>query len=348
MLPVIEPPLAGTTRDAMAGEKKPCAMDGASRAQLLEAAQDVWRLNELLLNDIVKLTNSAAQEGDLQDISTPLQIEHALERCRADLRHLTSGGGGRRATMCDQQVLDYTVGDQQGAVDADGWPIERCRTLRTDSVKDYLNCTATNHEPVNDDNYSGPLRANSLARGDSVNDYVNAGKYEPNARNPAHRNLKAEHHLLFLVHGIGQHNDFGTDEESTQANGTEPCYRYYWPLIPTAYCPLSPTAGPNHMPLPSVCSHDFKRQIEAMREARLGEAPLELSVRSIEWHSVMHRFGQDELLDACSPGFPPSLSPPLPIPNLRAPLARASLPMPCAATRILCCPPSFRTPCSPW
>ena len=68
------------------------------------------------------------------------------------------------------------------------------------------------------------------------------------------------------------------------------------------------------MPLPYACSHDFKRQIEAMREARLGEAPLELSVRSIEWHSVMHRFGQDELLDACSPGIPPSLSPPLPIP----------------------------------
>ena len=252
-----------------------------SERELLEAAEDVWRLNELLLNDIVKLTNNAAQEGDLKDISTPLQIEHALERCRSDLRRLMSGGvpGLLELTLNDEQPSPArTAVNQQGAVDADGWPIDRRQTLmRSDSASDYLNSGATRRSEVGDYGLPGAPGTSrpALTRGDSVGDYIASGKYDPNAQ-PARRTMKAERHLLFLVHGIGQHNDFGRDEEGSQANPNEPTY-----------------------------GQDFKRQIEAMREARLGESPLELTVRTIEWHSVMHRSGQDELLDACSPdGIP--------------------------------------------
>ena len=65
----------------------------------------------------------------------------------------------------------------------------------------------------------------------------------------------AQRHLLFLCHGIGQHDDFG----SSEANGTA-----------LSWDGTEGTEG---------YSHAFRRQLESLLETKLQEAPLELSVR---------------------------------------------------------------------
>ena len=85
-----------------------------------------------------------------------------------------------------------------------------------------------------------------------------------------------QQHLIFLVHGIGQQDDFLDDDTM-----------YNW-------CGGEGSEG---------SSHDFQRVLDSVLGSSMHHAPLELSVRSVEWHSHAHdaMVGPDELYDAVSP-----------------------------------------------
>ena len=89
-------------------------------------------------------------------------------------------------------------------------------------------------------------------------------------------------HLLFMVHGVGQHDDF-RDEVHCSWDGSKGC------------------VGGNH---------EFRELLEAQLHGRLKHVPMALAVRSVEWHSAIHTRradgsggseGVDALLDACMP-----------------------------------------------
>ena len=89
-------------------------------------------------------------------------------------------------------------------------------------------------------------------------------------------------HLLFMVHGVGQHDDF-RDEMHCSWDGSKGC------------------VGGNH---------EFRELLEAQLHGRLKNVPMALAVRSVEWHSAIHTRradgsggseGVDALLDACMP-----------------------------------------------
>ena len=69
------------------------------------------------------------------------------------------------------------------------------------------------------------------------------------------------HQLLFLVHGIGQHDDF-VDGQFLSWDGTEGMM------------------GGNM---------EFRQMLEALLGGKLRELPLWLAVRSVEWHAQLHR-----------------------------------------------------------
>ena len=81
------------------------------------------------------------------------------------------------------------------------------------------------------------------------------------------------HQLLFMVHGIGQHEDF-VDGQFLSWDGTEGM------------------AGGNH---------EFRGMLEALLGGKLHEVPLWLSVQSVEWHAQLHRPEIDAMVAACSP-----------------------------------------------
>jgi len=93
-------------------------------------------------------------------------------------------------------------------------------------------------------------------------------------------------HLLFLVHGIGEHQDF-LDDKIVSWDGSEG------------------GVGGNH---------EFRQLLAAVASRRLGAAPLSLTVASVEWHSALRATASDDgaaavsddaaadaLLGACSP-----------------------------------------------
>ena len=69
------------------------------------------------------------------------------------------------------------------------------------------------------------------------------------------------HQLLFLVHGIGQHDDF-VDGQFLSWDGTE-----------------GMTGG----------NMEFRQLLEALLGGKLRELPLWLAVQSVEWHAQLHR-----------------------------------------------------------
>ncbi len=88
---------------------------------------------------------------------------------------------------------------------------------------------------------------------------------------------EVQQHLVFLVHGIGQNDDFKDDDQLISWDGS---------------------AGTNGS------SHEFKNSLASVLGAGMRNAPIALSVRTIEWHSRVHEEGApgvDALLDACSP-----------------------------------------------
>ena len=89
-------------------------------------------------------------------------------------------------------------------------------------------------------------------------------------------------HLLILIHGIGQHEDF-SDDRCVSWDGTEGGF------------------GGNH---------EFRELLESTLDGRLGSLPMSLAVRSIEWHSHLHAGpsgGPSGLLAACEPRGVPEL-----------------------------------------
>jgi len=81
------------------------------------------------------------------------------------------------------------------------------------------------------------------------------------------------HQLLFMVHGIGQHDDF-VDGQFLSWDGTEGM------------------AGGNM---------EFRQMLEALLGGKLREVPLWLAVQSVEWHAQLHRPEIDAMVAACSP-----------------------------------------------
>ena len=84
-------------------------------------------------------------------------------------------------------------------------------------------------------------------------------------------------HLLFLVHGIGQHDDF-VDDRLCSWDGSEG------------------TSGGNH---------EFRELMDGLLNSKLREVPLALAVQSVEWHSRVHG-SADEKLRACAPDGAPA------------------------------------------
>ncbi|KAL1529754.1 hypothetical protein AB1Y20_000690 [Prymnesium parvum] len=91
---------------------------------------------------------------------------------------------------------------------------------------------------------------------------------------PPLRHKPTKEHLLFLVHGIGQHDDF-IDGAFLNWDGTE-----------------GMTGG----------NHEFRELLEGLVHAKFREVRMPLAVCSIEWHSKLHSTGVDDVLDACDPG----------------------------------------------
>ena len=87
------------------------------------------------------------------------------------------------------------------------------------------------------------------------------------------------HQLLFMVHGIGQHDDF-VDGQFLSWDGTEGM------------------AGGNM---------EFRQMLEALLGGKLREVPLWLAVQSVEWHAQLHRPEIDAMVAACSPEGVPEL-----------------------------------------
>jgi len=96
----------------------------------------------------------------------------------------------------------------------------------------------------------------------------------------------ATQHLLFLVHGIGEHQDFH-DDKAVSWDGSEGM------------------VGGNH---------EFRALLARLAASRMGEVPLSLTVSSVEWHSalrspaadgdaaaVSETAASDALLGACCP-----------------------------------------------
>ncbi|KAL1525557.1 hypothetical protein AB1Y20_020412 [Prymnesium parvum] len=81
------------------------------------------------------------------------------------------------------------------------------------------------------------------------------------------------HHLLFLVHGIGRHDDFADDRLVGWDGGPRRC-------------------GGNH---------EFRAALEKAADGPLAAARPRLAVRAIEWHSVLHDGRGEALLAACAP-----------------------------------------------
>ena len=88
------------------------------------------------------------------------------------------------------------------------------------------------------------------------------------------------HQLVFMVHGIGQHDDF-VDGQFVSWDGTDG----------------NLTGG----------NFEFRELLESLLSGRLREVPLFLSVLSVEWHAQLHRPEVDALISACSPEGVPEL-----------------------------------------
>ena len=125
---------------------------------------------------------------------------------------------------------------------------------------------------------AAPRRALSAQAPPAASTLTYGGAQEADMRgddNPAHD----LHQLLFMVHGIGQHEDF-VEGQFTSWDGTEGM------------------SGGNH---------EFRELLEALLGGKLREAPLWLSVQSVEWHAQLHRPETDALMTECSPEGVPDL-----------------------------------------
>ena len=96
---------------------------------------------------------------------------------------------------------------------------------------------------------------------------------------PAAEGAAERLHLLFLVHGIGQHDDF-VDGAFLNWDGSEGM------------------SGGNH---------EFREHLENLVSSRFREVGLSLTVASVEWHSALHSSGVDEVLEKCAPDGVPGL-----------------------------------------
>ena len=103
--------------------------------------------------------------------------------------------------------------------------------------------------------------------------YYNTASGETCWELPEDDPLNDLHQLVFMVHGIGQHDDF-VDGQFTSWDGTDGL------------------VGGNH---------EFRELLEALLGGRLREVPLWLTVMSVEWHAQLHRPELDALLSACAP-----------------------------------------------
>ncbi|KAF0692099.1 Aste57867_16767 [Aphanomyces stellatus] len=105
---------------------------------------------------------------------------------------------------------------------------------------------------------------------------------------PSQLSLETVNHLLFVIHGIGEHGDFKDgqwDDDTWTENGGGGKNRLFRELFRSTrdtYFSSYVHAHPSHCDLTS-------------------EVPLALEIQSIEWHEQLHATGVDAVFDRISP-----------------------------------------------
>ncbi|OQR81836.1 phospholipase, partial [Thraustotheca clavata] len=119
------------------------------------------------------------------------------------------------------------------------------------------------------------VKKNALSRTASVaSSTCTAVDAETNGDFPSELHLATVNHLMFIIHGIGQHGDFKEGE------------RKNWDGTPG-------TMGDNYI---------FRDLFRALQETHLKEIPIALEMQSIEWHEELHEpTGVDSVFDIICP-----------------------------------------------
>ncbi|OQR98595.1 phospholipase [Achlya hypogyna] len=223
-----------------------------------EAVQDVVpvygveaaNLNELVVSRIETALGDATKFAEFKQQA----MEFGTNRQSA-LAFYTYLESIMTEAMVDEFILDFArllANDEQ-----------RLSLLRAHGACLHLRQQQKRHEAKKPKGHIGRKTSLTSSCGTEADDYF-----------PTELHLSTVNHLMFIIHGIGQHGDFKEGE------------RKNWDGTPG-------TMGDNYI---------FRDLFRALQETHFKEVPIALEMQSIEWHEELHEpTGVDAVFDIICP-----------------------------------------------